>query len=289
MVVENISRGRKKHVWISVSSDLYEDAKRDLSDLGLKKYASTNCHSLGNFKSQDIIKGGNKDEGVMFTTYSTLIAKNRLDQLLTWCDLDSFDGLIMLDECHRCKSIELDGDGNAKKNSSKTAQVVVELQQRLPRARVVYCSATSVSEPKNLGFMSRLGLWGPGTEHKSFNQFIDSIEELGTGAVELSAMHLKRVGALQARQLSYSTCDFELVDVVSSDEFVAVYEQASKIFIDLYTELLKTSKKKTEFWAGKRSVIVIRVVSFYIINYSFSPSCVRAPTLLQIPGNSYES
>jgi hypothetical protein len=51
MVVENISRGRKKHVWISVSSDLYEDAKRDLSDLGLKKYASSNCHLLGNFKS----------------------------------------------------------------------------------------------------------------------------------------------------------------------------------------------------------------------------------------------
>ena len=34
-VVENVSRGRKKHVWISVSADLYEDAKRDLRDLGM--------------------------------------------------------------------------------------------------------------------------------------------------------------------------------------------------------------------------------------------------------------
>ena len=41
---------------------------------------------------------------------------------------------------------------------------MVELQNKLPRARVVYCSATSVSEPKNLGFMSRLGLWGPGSK-----------------------------------------------------------------------------------------------------------------------------
>ena len=183
---ENISRGRKKHIWVSVSADLYEDAKRDLSDLGLDKYAAAKCYNLGNYKSQDALK---QEEGVMFTTYSTLISKNRLEQHLQWCDV-SFDGLIMLDECHRCKSIELDGEGNAKKGSSKsgtyqhlpllscflpkftsnqhrlpsTAQIVVELQNKLPRARVVYCSATAVSEPKNLGFMSRLGLWGPGSK-----------------------------------------------------------------------------------------------------------------------------
>ena len=90
---ENIYRGRKKHIWVSVSADLYEDAKRDLSDLGLDKYASAKCYSLGNYKNQDTIK---QDEGVMFSTYNTLIAKNRLDQLLQWCG-DSFDGLIMLD------------------------------------------------------------------------------------------------------------------------------------------------------------------------------------------------
>jgi hypothetical protein len=131
------------------------------------------------------------------------------------------------------------------------AQIVVELQNKLPRARVVYCSATAVSEPKNLGFMSRLALWGENTEHKSFNQFLDSIETLGTGAIELNAMHLKSLGALQARQLSYSTCDFELVDVVSSVEFASVYEQAAKIFVDLYSELVRSGAKKTEYWAGK--------------------------------------
>ncbi len=118
-VVENISRGRKKHIWVSVSSDLYEDAKRDLSDLGLDKYASKKCYNLGNYKSQDAIK---HEEGVVFTTYKTLIAKNRLDQLLQWCGDYSFDGLIMLDECHRCKSIELDGEGNTKKKSSKSGE-----------------------------------------------------------------------------------------------------------------------------------------------------------------------
>jgi len=45
-------------------------------------------------------------------------------------------------------------------------------------------------------------------------------------------MHLKSKGALQARQLSYSTCDFELIDVVSDEIFAAVYEQAAKIFVE---------------------------------------------------------
>ena len=98
-VVENISRGRKKHVWVSVSADLYEDAKRDLRDLGLgSSYVSKKCYNLSKFKAQEPI---DVDEGVMFTTYSTLIAKNRLEQLLKWCGVDEpeeFDGLLMLDE-----------------------------------------------------------------------------------------------------------------------------------------------------------------------------------------------
>ena len=63
--------------------------------------------------------------------------------------------------------IRLDDNGEPKKKgaSSQTAIKVVELQQALPRARIVYCSATAVSHPMNLGFMSRLGLWGYGTEH----------------------------------------------------------------------------------------------------------------------------
>lgn len=196
-VIENLARGRKRHVWISVSADLYEDAKRDLRDLGLGSYAETHCYNLGKLPYGDLTKS--HPEGVMFATYSTLISKNRqkqtrLDQLIKWCGGEDFDGLVMLDECHKAKTIELDANGNpktegrgAKKRdkSSQTAKNVVNLQQALPRARVVYCSATSVSHPKNLGFMSRLGLWGPGTEHPSgFNQFLDGLKRLGTGAME---------------------------------------------------------------------------------------------------------
>jgi hypothetical protein len=182
---ENIMRGRTKHIWISVSGDLYQDAKRDLQDLGLDDYANKHCHLLGKMPYSKI----KEKEGLIFSTYRTLIGVSnrgsRLDQLLDWCGED-FDGLILFDECHKAKNIKLDADGNISKlgsaDCSRTAAAVVELQQKLPRARVVYCSATAVSEPFNLGFMSRLGLWGPGTEHPTgFNQFLESIKRLGCG------------------------------------------------------------------------------------------------------------
>ena len=134
----------------------------------------------------------------------------------------------MLDECHKAKTIDLDKDGKAVNVGkgplcSQTAAKVVQLQNLLPRARVVYCSATSVSQPKNLGFMSRLGLWGPGTEHpQGFNQFLDGLDRLGTGAMELHAMYLKSTGAIVARTLSYSACEFEMVDDTP------IQEQATK-------------------------------------------------------------
>lgn len=51
------------------------------------------------------------EEGVMFATHQTLISKNRekvtrFDELVEWCGGEDFDGLIMLDECHKAKTIE---------------------------------------------------------------------------------------------------------------------------------------------------------------------------------------
>ena len=51
----------------------------------------------------------------------------------------------------------------------QVGMAVLKLQQTLPGARVVYCSATGASEPRNLAYMTRLGLWGPGVP--SFHDF----------------------------------------------------------------------------------------------------------------------
>jgi hypothetical protein len=51
-------------------------------------------------------------------------------------------------------------------------------QNKLPDARVVYCSATGASEPRNMGYMTRLGLWGAGTDFPHFSSFLGVSQNL---------------------------------------------------------------------------------------------------------------
>ncbi len=44
----------------------------------------------------------------------------------------------------------------AEGKSTKVSATVLALQEQLPRARIVYCSATGVSEVGNMAYMSRL-------------------------------------------------------------------------------------------------------------------------------------
>ena len=65
---------------------------------------------------------------------------------------------------------------------------------RLPKARIVYCSATGASEVKHLAYMVRLGLWGNGTQFQTFQEFNRAVEKGGVGAMELVAMDMKLRG-----------------------------------------------------------------------------------------------
>ncbi len=60
-------------------------------------------------------------------------------------------------------------------------QAVIEIQRRLPNARVLYVSATGATEASNLGYMQRLGLWGPGTTFQSRKEFVHLLDQRGVG------------------------------------------------------------------------------------------------------------
>jgi P-loop containing NTP hydrolase pore-1 len=49
-------------------------------------------------------------------------------------------------QCHKAKNFV----PGKEASSTKVSMAVMELQERLPRARVVYCSATGVSEVGNM-------------------------------------------------------------------------------------------------------------------------------------------
>ncbi len=56
-------------------------------------------------------------------------------------------------------------------------------------------------------------------------------------------MHLKSIGALCARTLSYESCEFELVDGISDEKVSTMYNKASEIWTALHSQLLDRCTK----------------------------------------------
>ncbi|MBN3311471.1 SBNO1 protein, partial [Atractosteus spatula] len=233
IMYENYLLGRKRSLWFSVSNDLKYDAERDLRDIGAK---NIQVHSLNKFKYGKISSkhNGSVKKGVIFATYSSLIGesqsggkyKTRFKQLLHWCGED-FDGVIVFDECHKAKNVCPIGSSKP----TKTGLAVLELQNKLPKARVVYASATGASEPRNMAYMNRLGIWGEGTPFKEFSNFIQAVERRGVGAMEIVAMDMKLRGMYIARQLSFAGVTFKIEEVPLSQDYIKMYNKAVRLWV----------------------------------------------------------
>ncbi|KAI1721149.1 p-loop containing NTP hydrolase pore-1 domain-containing protein [Ditylenchus destructor] len=227
IIYENYLLERKRSIWLSASSDLRFDAERDLRDIGASfipvyalnklKYAKINGNENGNIK-----------KGVIFSTYSSLVGESkntrspygsRLKQILQWCGKE-FDGVIVFDECHRAKNL----CPTTSAKSTKAGRFVVELQHALPSARVVYASATGATEPRNMAYMTRIGLWGMGLTFTTFADFIHAVENRGVGAMEMVAMDMKVT--------NFKGVGFRVAEVPLSRDFVNIYDESVRLWME---------------------------------------------------------
>ncbi|ULT98449.1 hypothetical protein L3Y34_000075 [Caenorhabditis briggsae] len=236
IIFENYLQGRKRAIWLSVSSDLKFDAERDLRDCGAPNIP---VYALNKMKYAKISgkENGSIKKGVMFATYTSLIGecrgaksrkyRSRISQLIQWFGQD-YDGVIILDECHRAKNLV----PTAGAKPTKTGRMVLELQKALPNARVVYASATGATEPRNMAYMTRLGLWGERQAFPEFHDFISAVERRGVGAMEIVAMDMKQRGLYLARQLSFRGVSFAVQEVQLSSDFVKMYDAAVKLWME---------------------------------------------------------
>ncbi|XP_049546223.1 protein strawberry notch [Anopheles darlingi] len=265
IIFENYMKGRKKSIWISVSNDLRYDAERDLSDIGARKIEVYPLNKLKYAKINSTVNNNIK-KGVIFGTYSALIGesqsttgkyKTRLKQLLQWCGGPDFDGLIVFDECHKAKNLCPVGSSKP----TKTGLTALELQNKLPKARVVYASATGASEPRNMAYMVRLGIWGQGTPFPTFNDFIQAVEKRGVGAMEIVAMDMKLRGMYIARQLSFHGVTFKIEEVPLTKDFKKVYDASVELWVEAMQKFTEAAElidaesrmKKTmwgQFWSA---------------------------------------
>ena len=229
IILDQLSRGSKRHVWFSISSDLRTDAERDLHDLGCFVPVHDGCQGLDK-SNKGFGLAREAQSGVLFSTYSTLISAtsgqkakgaSRLSQLVEWCGGPAFEGCLLFDECHKAKNFSASSD-----SGSKVAAAVIAFQERCPRARVVYASATGISEVGHMTYLARLGFWGKGTPFKSADTFIESMKSRGVGFLEMLAMEMKASGKYVSRGLSFRQAEFEQYTIALSKEQRQMYDDA---------------------------------------------------------------
>jgi len=226
-ILDGVARGRGRHIWFSVGTDLKVDAERDLQAVSCHVPVLDGCRGLDALQKK-AFGGPSLKNSVLFATYATLVSaatskkQSRLDQLVAWCGGPSFDGCVIFDEAHRAKNF----DASNADASTKVSLAVRALQDKLPLARVIYASATGVSEIKNMAYAERLGLWGKGTSFVDFKDFSSTLEKRGVGALELLALELKSSGAYVSRGLAWQRCEFERWTCELDGEAVEAYDAA---------------------------------------------------------------
>jgi hypothetical protein len=164
LLMDQWLRGNRRHIWLSENAALQCDAVRDWEALG---GIAPDIQPISRFKPDGKIQ---LEQGILFASYATLRSagggRTRLQQILDWCGPD-FDGLILFDEAHAMGGV---AGGEGRFGATKGSQqgvAGVELQNRLPRARVVYASATGATDINNLAYAVRLGLWGRGPSSRT--------------------------------------------------------------------------------------------------------------------------
>lgn len=259
IILDNWCQGRSQAIWVSKSSALVEDARRDWCALG---GAEKDIIDLGNIKLGDPIPF---TQGILFCTYSTLRSvkgdKSRLKQIVEWAGAD-FEGAIAYDECHSM--------GNAMAQEGKLGMVAasqqgivgLRLQNALPQARVIYVSATGATKVSNLSYANRLGLWQTGDfPFTSREDFVESIEVGGIAAMEVVAKDLKALGLYLARSLSFEGVEYHTLEIDLTPTQERIYDSYSQAFQIIHNNLHKAleacniSGSKTYNRAAKMSAM----------------------------------
>ncbi|MBX4898871.1 strawberry notch-like NTP hydrolase domain-containing protein [Rhizobium bangladeshense] len=237
IILDNWLKGRRRHVWISKSDKLIEDAQRDWGALGREKLLVT---PLSRFRQGKPIK---LEEGILFTTFATLRTderegrRSRVQQIVDWLGA-GFDGVIIFDEGHAMANAAGGKTERGDKAASQQGRAGLRLQRALPDARVVYVSATGASEVESLAYAERLGLWGSSDfPFPTRSEFIAAIEDGGVAAMEVLARDLKAMGLYASRSLSFEGVEYEILEHELTEEQIRIYDSYAEAFQVIHSHL----------------------------------------------------
>ncbi|XP_002137508.2 protein strawberry notch-like [Drosophila pseudoobscura] len=234
IIYDNYLKGRQRALWVSVSNVLKCDVERDLKDI---RGSKCECEEIKvvmldtlNFWRISSEENDKFKAGIVFCTYTSLLAMsekldgkydNRFQQVSSWLG-KGFDGVIVFDECDNARNLTRDN-----------VSVLLKLQKQLPSARMVYVLATEPSDPKKMIFMTRLGLWGPGTGCPKFDNFANEMQNRSPASMKMLCMDMKLRGTYIARQLRFKNVGVRIEEVAMTTEFRKTYDHAAKLWAEI--------------------------------------------------------
>jgi hypothetical protein len=234
IILDQWLRGNGRHIWLSKNESLLEDARRDWSALG---GLPLDIQPLSQWRLGAPIA---MDRGILFVTYPTLRSgradATRLRQILDWATC-AFEGVIAFDEAHAMANAAGGEGSRGKVKGSEQGIAGVRLQNLLPRARVLYASATGASDVNNLAYAMRLGLWGPETAFADRTAFVTAIRDGGIAAMELVARDLKALGLYTSRALSFAGVEYDVLEHRLTPEQTQVYDAYADAWAIIHANL----------------------------------------------------
>ncbi len=238
IILDRWLQGSRRAVWLSASDKLIEDAQRDWTALGGR---ASDIAPVNKWRQKDPI---DRATGILFSTYATLRSAgrgdnpSRLEQIIDWLagGLDeearhAWNGVIVFDESHALSGAAGGRGARGAIAPSQQGRAGVRLQNALPQARIVYVSATGASTIDGLCYASRLGLWGtPETPFPARTDFVQAMDAGGVAALEVVARDSKSLGRYQARALSYTGVEVDILEHVLTPEQTGIYNEYARAF-----------------------------------------------------------
>lgn len=168
---------------------------------------------------------------------------------------NNFDGLVIFDEAHQLKNsaaVDMQGKvvAEGKGKSSEQGLAGMEMKKVLPNARFLNMSATGATIPRNLAYMPRLGIWGPGTPFPNgFVQFMGAMNQGGVGAMEMLTRDLKAIGSYISRSISYKGVEYDRDGLIHelTDAERKQYDNACDLWSEVlnkFDESIETTRRK---------------------------------------------
>lgn len=268
---------KRQAVVISKNDSLYQDALRDWTAIGGQE---TDIVLQSTFKLGSTIR---MDNGILFSTYGTLrqagrLGKSsRLHQIVQWLGAE-YEGLIIFDEAHAMANAMVTEGERGIEKASQQGLAGLLLQYSLPASRVVYLSATGATEPQDLAYATRLGLWGsPEAPFMSRDGFMEAADAGGTSFLEVICRELKALGLYVARSLSFEGVEVDGLrhDLTPEDEEIYnTYADAFQVILGRLEHALAATNQ-----SGSSAKSAFYGMSMRFFNSLLSS--LKVPTLLR--------